>query len=200
MSYYAHSGRSTTYSLFHASYDECNWKKKNHIFLLNSLIFIDICRCSMKIMACLFYSVFWGARKQCYKWRGLEANNLQAFWAVYCARERGTIQWFRVSVTCTLEFNTERSRTLTYLLPYLSISVGWRFIQCLQTIAYLIYKHFSNIEDRTRLLTYDTFFSGPLSSSPRENYREEKEEEDSGLLLTSSEKTFASQLAMERND
>lgn len=153
MSYYAHSGRSTTYSLFHASYDECNWKKKNHIFLLNSLIFIDICRCSMKIMACLFYSVFWRARKQCYKWRGLEANDLQAFWAVYCARERGTIQWFRVSVTCTLEFNTERSRTSTYLLPYLSISVGWRFIQCLQTIAYLIYKHFSNIEDRTRLLT-----------------------------------------------
>lgn len=146
------------------------------------------------------WRVLESTRKMLYlKSRALEANDLKAFWAVYCARERRTILWFRVSVTCPLEFNTERSCTLIYFLPYLSISVGWRFIQCLQTIAYLIYKHFSNIEDRTRLPTKTYSFPGPCPP-PRGKIIERKLKEGSGLLLTSSEKTFASQLAMERND
>lgn len=64
---YSYSTSKITLMSF-ASYDECNWENKNHIFLRNSLLFIDICKCSMKIMACIFYGVFWRALEKCYTW------------------------------------------------------------------------------------------------------------------------------------
>lgn len=64
---YSYSTSKITLMLF-ASYDECNWENKNHIFLRNSMLFIDICKCSMKIVACIFYGVFWRALEKCYTW------------------------------------------------------------------------------------------------------------------------------------